>query len=341
MKIAILDDYQDAVRKLGCYNLLREHEIKIFNNTVKGAGQLAVRLADCEALVLIRERTRLSKELLVKLPRLRLIAQTGPVSREPGAHIDLDFCTERGIAVVEGAGSPTAAAELVWALALAGMRRIPQYVSNLKHGVWQQSGLKAAMAPPNHGLGDVLHGKTLGVWGYGRIGRLVAGYGAAFGMKVLVWGSEDSRREAAKDGHEAASAKVDLFIRADVLTLHLKLSESTRGVVGLTDLQAMKPTALFINTARAELIASDALIKALNGGRPGLAAIDVFETEPLLAGQPLLRMENVICTPHIGYVERESYERYFSAAFRNILAFAEGKPENVVNPEALKLRRSI
>ncbi len=340
MKIAILDDYQDAVRKLQCYSLLREHEVKIFNNTVKGAGQLAVRLADCEVLVLIRERTRLSKELLVKLPRLRLIAQTGTVNRQPGAHIDLAFCTERGITVVEGAGSPTSTAELTWALALAGMRRIPQYASNLKHGVWQQSGLKAAMAPPNHGLGDVLNGKTLGIWGYGRIGRLVAGYGAAFGMKVLVWGSEESRSAAAKDGHEAAADRKNLFTRADVLTLHLKLSERTRGIVELADLQAMKPTALFINTARAELIAPDALIKALNGGRPGLAAIDVFETEPLLAGQPLLRMENVICTPHIGYVERESYERYFSAAFQNILAFANGKPENVVNPEALKMRKS-
>jgi D-3-phosphoglycerate dehydrogenase len=341
MKIAILDDYQDAVRKLDCYSLLAGHEIKIFNNTVKGAGQLAVRLADCEVLVLIRERTRISRELLAKLPKLRLIAQTGSVSREPGAHIDLDFCTERGIAVVEGKGSPTSTAELTWALALAGMRRIPQYVSNLKHGVWQQSGLKAATAPPNHGLGDVLHGKTLGIWGYGRIGRLVAGYGAAFGMKVLVWGSPASRKAAEENKFEAAASKLDLFKRADVLTLHLRFNKETRGVVSLADLQAMKPTALFINTARAELIAPDALIKALNGGRPGLAAIDAFEAEPLLAGQPLLRMENVICTPHIGYVERESYERYFSAAFRNILAFADGKPENIVNPTALNLRRSV
>jgi D-3-phosphoglycerate dehydrogenase len=335
MKIAVMDDYQDAVRKLSCYSLLADHDVKVFNNTVKGVGQLSVRLADTEALVLIRERSRIGKELLLKLPKLRLISQTGGVGRSSVSHVDLAACTARGVAVAEGGGSPVAAAELTWALIMAASRRLPQYISNLKHGVWQQSGLKAATAPPNHGLGEVLRGKTLGIWGYGRIGRLVAGYGAAFGMKVIVWGGEKSQVAAREQGLDIAASKAELFERADVLSLHLRLADTTRGAVELADLRSMKPTALFVNTSRAELIAPDALVAALNSGAPGLAAIDVFESEPLLAGQPLLRMENVICTPHIGYVEKESYERYFSAAFRNILAFAAGRPENIVNPEVL------
>jgi len=332
MKIAILDDYQDAVRKLDCFKLLAGHEVKIFNNTVKGAGQLAVRIADAEALVLIRERTKVGKELLGKLPRLRLISQTGKVS----SHIDIAACTSRRITVVEGSGSPIAPAELTWALIMSGTRRIPQYVSNLKHGVWQQSGMKASTAPPNHGIGELLHGKTLGIWGYGKIGRIVAGFGGAFGMNVLIWGGEESRKAAREHLHEVAASKEDLFQRADVITVHLRLVDETRGVVKLTDLQSMKPSALFVNTSRAELVETDALMKALNGGRPGLAAIDVFEQEPPLAGQPLLRMENVICTPHLGYVEKSSYELYFSGAFKNIVAFATGAPTNVVNPETLE-----
>ena len=335
MKISILDDYQDAVRKLECFALVAGHEVKVFNNTVKGVGQLGVRLSDVEALVLIRERTRINRDLLGKLPKLKLIAQTG----RAGSHIDLDACTERGVLVVDGAGAPTAAAELTWALLMASMRRLPQYISNLKHGVWQQSGLKSASDPLNHGVGDLLAGKTLGIWGFGKIGRMVAGYGTAFGMNVLVWGRDASRAAAREQLYDVASDRQDFFSKADVVTLHLRLIDETRGIVTLEDLQAMKPTSLLINTSRAELIAPGALIKALNNSRPGLAAIDVFETEPPLAGQPLLRMENVICTPHIGFVEKTSYESMFSAAFSNILAFVEGQPTNVVNPDVLKQRR--
>ena len=334
MKIAILDDYQDAVRKLECFGLLAGHDVKLFNNTVRGAGQLAVRIGDAEALVLIRERTRITKDLLVKLPKLRVISQTG----KAGPHIDLAACTARGVVVMEGSGSPTAPAELTWALIMAAMRRLPQYVANLKHGVWQQSGLRSANSPPLHGLGEILHGKTLGIWGYGKIGRLVAGFGAAFGMDVVVWGSEESRQAARDQLFEVASDKDDLFRRSDVLSVHLRLVEATRSIVKLTDLQSMKPGALFVNTSRAELVEPDALVKALNGGRPGLAAIDVFESEPPMAGQPLLRMENVVATHHLGYVEKSSYELYFGAAFRNLVAYAAGAPEHVVNPQALAAR---
>lgn len=334
MKIAILDDYQDAVRKLECFRMLRGHEVKVFNNTVKGAGQLGVRLADSEALVLIRERTRITRELLAKLPKLKLISQTG----RAGAHIDLAACTERGVVVVDGAGAPAAAAELTWALTMAAMRRLPQYIANLKHGVWQQSGLKSASDPPNHGLGELLAGKTLGIWGFGKIGRMVAGYGTAFGMNVMVWGREHSREAAREQLLDVAADRHAFFSTCDVISLHLRLTDETRGIVTLDDLQAMKPTALLVNTSRAELIAQGALIKALNGSRPGLAAVDVFESEPPLAGQPLLRMEKVVCTPHIGFVEKSSYEAMFSAAFGNILAYVAGEPVNVVNPDARKGR---
>jgi D-3-phosphoglycerate dehydrogenase len=332
MKISILDDYQDAVRKLDCFSLLVGHEVKVFNNTVKGAGQLGVRLSDSEALVLIRERTRINKDLLGKLPKLKLIAQTG----KAGSHIDLDACTERGVMVVDGSGAPHAAAELTWALLMAASRRLPQYISNLKHGVWQQSGLKSASDPPNHGVGDLLSGKTLGVWGFGKIGRMVAGYGTAFGMNVLVWGREPTRLKAREELFDVAVDRHAFFAQSDIVTLHLRLNDDTRGIVTLEDLQAMKPTAMLVNTSRAELIAPGALIKALNNSRPGLAAVDVFETEPPLAGNPMLRMENVVCTPHIGFVEKTSYEAMFSGAFRNILAYANGQPTNVVNPDVLK-----
>ncbi|MEM5327293.1 D-2-hydroxyacid dehydrogenase family protein [Paraburkholderia sp. JHI2823] len=332
MKIAILDDYQDAVRKLDCFQLLADHEVKVFNNTVRGLGQLASRLAEVEALVLIRERTRISSQLLDKLPHLRMISQTG----KAGSHIDIAACTERGIAVLEGTGSPVAPAELTWALIMAAQRRIPQYVANLKQGAWQQSGLKTSAMPPNFGLGTVMRGQTLGIWGYGKIGRLVAGYGKAFGMRVLVWGREHSLEQARADGYEAAASREALFEESDVLSLHLRLHDDTRGIVKQEDLLRMKPTSLLVNTSRAELMEENALLGALAHNRPGMVAIDVYESEPILQGYSLLRMENVICTPHIGYVERESYELYFGAAFRNILAFDAGDHANVANPEALK-----
>jgi D-3-phosphoglycerate dehydrogenase / 2-oxoglutarate reductase len=299
MNIVILDDYQDAVRKLRCAEKLEPYPAKVFTNTVKGVGQLSIRLRDADVLVLIRERTAITRQLVEKLPRLKLIAQTGRV----GGHVDVNACTERGIAVAEGVGSPVSTAELTWALMLAAMRRIPQYVSNLKHGAWQQAGLKAAAMPANFGVGMVLRGKTLGIWSYGRIGQMA------------------------------------LFETADVLSLHLRLSETNAGCVTPEDLAAMKTSALLVNTSRAELIQPEALIAALNRGRPGMAAIDVFESEPILQGHALLRLENCICTPHIGYVEQDSYEMYFSSAFDNVVNYIKGTPTNIVNPGALQVRR--
>jgi len=335
MNIVILDDYQDAVRKLNCSAKLEAFPAKVYTNTVKGLGQLSVRLKDADVIVLIRERTHITRALIDKLPRLKLIAQTG----RAGSHIDVQACTERGIAVAEGVGSPVAPAELTWALIMAAMRRLPQYIGNLKHGAWQQSGLKAGSMPPNFGLGNVLQGKTLGIWGYGRIGRLLAGYGKAFGMDVLVWGSESSREKAVQDGYISAATREDFFSHADVLSLHLRLSDATRGLVTAADLACMKSTSLLVNTSRAELIETDALIGGLNRGRPGMAAIDVFETEPILQGHALLRLENCICTPHIGYVEQDSYETYFGAAFDNVTNFIKGTPSNIINPGALQVRR--
>ena len=335
MNIVILDDYQDAVRKLDCAVKLENYPAKVYTNTVKGMGQLSVRLKDADILVLIRERTHLTRAIIEKLPRLKLIAQTGRM----GSHIDLAACTERGIAVAEGVGSPVAPAELTWALIMAAARRLPQYIGNLKHGAWQQSGLKASSMPSNFGLGTVLRGRVLGIWGYGKIGQLVAGYGKAFGMDVVIWGSDESRAKASQDGYRAATSRSAFFEEADVLSLHLRYNDATKGIVTGDDLSLMKPTALFVNTSRAELIEHNALIGALNRGRPGLAAVDVFESEPILQGSALLRLENCICTPHIGYVEKDNYELYFGAAFDNVVNFIKGTPTNIVNPGSLQVRR--
>ena len=335
MNIVILDDYQDAVRKLACAAKLDAFPAKVYTNTVKGIGQLSVRLRDAEVIILIRERTQISRQLIEKLPKLKMIAQTGRV----GSHIDVAACTERGVVVAEGVCSPVAPAELTWALIMAATRRIPQYVGHLKHGAWQQAGLKSASMPANFGIGTVLKGKTLGIWSYGKIGQLLAGYGRAFGMRVLIWGRDASQEKALVDGFEVANSKRELFDQSDVLSLHLRLSDETRGIVTLEDLSQMKPTALLVNTSRAELIEAEALISALNRGRPGLAAVDVFESEPILQGHALLRLENCICTPHIGFVEQDSYELYFGAAFDNVINFIKGTPTNIVNPGALQVRR--
>ena len=270
VNIIILDDYQDAVRKLKCAAVMEKLNAKVFTNTVKGIGQLSVRLRDADVLVLIRERTQFPKQLIEKLPKLKLISQTGKI----GSHVDVDACTRAGVAVAEGVGSPVAAAELTWALIMAAMRRLPQYIGNLKHGAWQQSGLKAASMPPNFGLGLVLKGRTLGVWGYGQIGQMVAGYGKAFGMHITVWGSESARQRAEADGFIAAPSCEAFFEACDVLSLHLRLHDSTRGIVKHDALTRMKPTALLVNTSRAELIEEGALVSALNRGRPGMAAVD-------------------------------------------------------------------
>ncbi len=335
MNIVILDDYQDAVRKLACAIKLEPFQAKVFTNTVKGLGQLSVRLKDADVIVLNRERTEMPRALIEKLPKLKLVVQTGRV----GPHIDITACTERGIAVAEGTGSPVAPAELAWALIMAAARRLPQYIGNLKHGAWQQSGLKSSGTPANFCLGTTLKGRTLGIWGYGKIGQLVAGYGRAFGMRVMVWGREPSRERAVMDGYEVASSRSELFEQSDVLSLHLRLTAETQGILRLEDLSKMKPSALFVNISRAELVETDALLSALNRGHPGMAAIDVYESEPILQGHALLRLENCICTPHIGYVELDSYELYFGAAFDNVINFIKGRPTNIVNPGALQVRR--
>lgn len=315
MKIVIPDDYQDAVRTLDCFSKLYGHEVIVYHESVKEVTELAARLRDAEALVLIRERTAITEELLALLPNLKLISQTG----RGIPHIDLAACTRHGVKVAVGGGSPYAAAELTWALVLAAMRHIPQEVARMKAGRWQTT------------LGFGLHGRTLGILGYGNIGSLVAGYGRAFGMNVLVWGRDGSLARATANGFATVSSQRALFERADVLSLHLKLVQETRGIVTADDLAAMKPSALLVNTSRAGLLAPGVLEAALRAGRPGFAALDVYETEPLV-DHPLLHMDNVVCTPHLGYVEKDSYELYFGAAFEQLLAFANGDPVNLVNP---------
>jgi D-3-phosphoglycerate dehydrogenase / 2-oxoglutarate reductase len=319
MKIMIPDDYQDAVRHLECFSKLDGHEVIIYNDTVKDIDRLVERFQEADALVLIRERTAITDALLSRLPNLKFISQTG----KGYPHIDVDACTRQGVAVAVGAGSPYAPAELTWALVLAGMRRIPQEVAGMKAGRWQTT------------LGLGLRGRTLGIFSYGQIGKLVAGYGRVFQMNVIVWGREGSLTRAKADGYETVSSQRELFERSDVLSLHVKLNKETRGIVTASDLALMKPSALLVNTSRAELIESGALEAALKAGRPGFAAVDVYESEPL-TDHPLLHLDNAICAPHIGYVEKDSYEFYFDMAFDNLLAFAQGNPINIVNPEVVK-----
>lgn len=319
MKIIIPDDYQDAVRGLDCFQKLSGHEVTVYTDTVQDIDTLAQRFQEAEALVLIRERTPITEALLARLPNLKLISQTG----RGAAHIDLAACTRYGVAVAVGVGSPYATAELTWALVLAAMRRLPQEINALRAGRWQTT------------LGMGLHGRTLGIFGYGNIGSLVVGYGRAFGMRVLVWGREGSLTRAVQTGLEVVAQQRTLFEQADVLSLHIRLTQETRGLVTAADLAAMKPTALLVNTSRAELIASGALVAALHSGRPGSAAVDVYENEPAL-NHPLLQMENVMCTPHLGYVEKDSYELYFGVAFDHLLAFAAGNPLGIVNPEVIQ-----
>ena len=327
MKIAILDDYQDAVRGLDCFKLIDGHDVKVFNNTARGLGQLAIRLAPFDALVLIRERSSFNRALLSKLPNLKLLSQTG----KAGSHIDAAAATELGIAIAEGVGSPTAPAELAWTLIMAARRKIVPYAQHLQEGLWQTASIEPAL----NTLGTTLKGRTLAIWGYGRIGQLVAGYGRAFGMRVLVWGSEASRAAAVAAGDTAAASREELFAQADVLSLHLRLSDATRGIVTASDLARMQPTALFVNTSRAELVADGALEAALQQGRPGAAALDVFTEEPLPPTSLLLQLPNVLATPHLGYVEQDSYALYFRYALQNIVDFAQGQCTRLLNPAVL------
>ncbi len=322
MKISILDDYFDTLRTLDCFAKLGGHEVTIYNDHVQDVDALAERLRDTEVLVLIRERTQVRAALLDRLPKLRLISQ-----RSVYPHIDIDACTRLGIIVSSSqhAGTPSyAAAELTWGLVLAAMRQIPQQMAALRSGNWQI------------GVGHTLRDKTLGIYGYGRIGSVVAGYGKAFGMKVLVWAREPALVQARADGYATASGKPEFFEVCDVLSLHMRLVEATRGIVTRDDLARMKPTALLVNTSRAPLIAPGALVEALRAGRPGMAAVDVYENEPLRdTGDPLLTMNNVVCTPHIGYVSRDEYEIQFADIFDQITDYVGGRPSNVVNPDVL------
>jgi D-3-phosphoglycerate dehydrogenase len=326
MNVTILDDYFDTIRTLDCFEMLRDHHVTVWNDHVQDTDALAHRLSETDALVLIRERTTIRTPLLERLPRLRLISQ-----RSVFPHIDVDTCTALGIVVSSDlhVDSPSyATAELTWGLILAAVRQIPQQMASLTAGSWQM------------GVGSTLRGQTLGIYGYGRLGRLVAGYGRAFAMPVLVWGRPSSRDKARTDGYAVADSQEAFFAAADVATLHLRLVDATRGIVTGADLAEMKPSALIVNTSRAGLIESGALVEALRNGRPGLAAIDVFDDEPLVdTTDPLLTMDNIIRTPHIGYVTRQEWQLQFSDIFDQINAFGAGAPINVVNRDVLNHAR--
>ena len=324
LRIAIPDDYQNCVRGLACFTKLAAHDVTVFNDILHNVEALAERLQNFDAVVLTRERTAIRAALLERLPHLRVISQTGKVAE----HIDIAACTARGVAVVDGRGSGAATAELTWALVLASRRYLVDEVNRLTSGQWQ-----------GH-LGQQLSGQRLGVWSYGRIGRQIATYGRAFGMQVWVWGREASLADARADGFEVAPSREAFFAGSDVLSLHVRLNVQTRGLITAADLALMRPDALFVNTSRAELVAEGALAAALEQGHPGFAAVDVYEAEPVLGAQhPLVLNPRALCTPHIGYVERDNYELYFGSAFDNLNAFAAGQSNNFVNPEVLTTDR--
>ena len=324
MIIAIPDDYHGLVSKLECLSTLAGHEVRILRDAAPAFETLVANLHDAEVIVPIRERTRYSRELISRLPRLKHISQTGRSVH----HIDVSACTERGIVITTGThASPYTVAEHTWALILAALRRIPEETALMKCGEWRDS----------FSLG--LHGRTLGIFGMGRIGAPVAATGASFGMKVLVWGRDNSLAAARRAGYIAAASQAQLFEQSDVLALCVRLTSDTRGIVTSADLARMKPDALLVNTARAELVAPNALVEAMRKGRPGYAAVDVYENEPVLNGDhPLLKLDNTLCTPHSAWIEKETYELYFGEAFRNVVALARGESANIVNPEALQHR---
>jgi D-3-phosphoglycerate dehydrogenase len=318
MKITILDDYQNAIENLECFDLLKGQNVQILHHTEKEVKALAEKLQDTDILVLTRERTEINEELLSRLPNLKLISQTGKISN----HLNLDDCTKYKVAVAEGIGSPIAPAELTWALLMNTVRQIPQAIEGLKNGKWQTN------------IGLTVHGKTIGIWGYGKIGQRMAQYAKVFDAKVVVWGSESSRAKAVEDGYEKANSKGDFFMNADIITLHLRLNNETFGIVKETDLSLMKNNAVLINTARAELIEKGKLLKGLKMGKPSFAGLDVYEEEPIYDKDfEFIKLPNVVCTPHLGYVEKNSYELYFGRAFENALNFIEGSPTNIVSQD--------
>jgi D-3-phosphoglycerate dehydrogenase / 2-oxoglutarate reductase len=321
MKIAVIDDYQNAFRTLKSYPKLRGHEVVVFTDTETDIGKLTERLKDADAVVLTQQRSSFPRALIERLPKLKLIGQTGRAA----THVDLNACTDKGIVVsAGGAGNSSATAELTWGLILSALRNLPFEVKRLKEGNWQST------------LGIGVNGKTLGIYAYGKIGSIVAAAGKAFGARVVCWGREGSTGRAKAAGFEVAESRETFFAQADILSLHLPLNKDTQGIVTRDDLGRMKPTALIVNPSRAGLIAPGALVEALKAGRPGMAAVDVYEKEPVVgADHPLLKMNNVTCTPHLGYVTREGYEEYYAVVVDDILAFAAGKPQNVLNPEAM------
>jgi D-3-phosphoglycerate dehydrogenase len=324
MKIAVIDDYQNAFRTLKCYPRLRDHEVVVFTDTETDNGKLVDRLKDADVVVLTQQRSSFPRALIERLPKLKLIGQTGRAA----THVDLTACTEKGIVVsAGGAGNSSATAELTWGLILSALRNLPFEVKRLKEGHWQST------------LGIGVNRKTLGIYAYGKIGSIVAAAGKAFGARVVCYGREGSTGRAKAAGFEVAASREDFFAQADILSLHLPLNKDTQGIVTRDDLGRMKPTALIVNPSRAGLIAPGALVEALKAGRPGMAAVDVYEKEPVIgADHPLLKMDNVTCTPHLGYVTREGYEDYYAVVVDDILAFAAGKPQNVLNLEALAKR---
>lgn len=325
MKITILDDYQHIVSKLRCFELLSGQDVYVMHQSEKNTDKLAALIPDTEILVLVRERTEITDALLNKLPRLKLISQTGKISN----HLDLSVCTRHNVAVAEGVGSPIAPAELTWALLMNTIRKIPQAIEGMKNGKWQIN------------IGSSVYGKTIGIWGYGKIGQRVAQYAKVFGASVLVWGSEQSRDRAVEDGFNKAETKESFFEGADIITLHLRLNEHTFGIVKESDLTRMKENSVLINTARAELIEKGALENVLEGGKNFLVGVDVYEDEPIYdTNYGLLKYDNVVCTPHLGYVERAGYELYFGRAFENVINYINGTPTNIANPETLNNRNA-
>ena len=320
MKITILDDYQDVVKELQCFDLIKKYNVQIIHTTEKDVNKLAELLADTEILVLIRERTSISAELLEKLPNLKLISQTGKISN----HLNLATCTHFNVAVAEGIGSPVAPAELTWNLIMNTVRLLPQAIEGMKNGKWQIN------------IGETIAGKTLGIWGYGKIGQRIAQYAKVFGANVLVLGSENSRNNAIEDGFSASYSKETFFKSIDIFTTHIRLNESTSGIIKEADLRLMKDGASFINTARAELVEENALLNVLKSGQNIKVGVDVYEEEPIYdTNYELLQFPNVICVPHLGYVEKDSYELYFSKAFENVVNYIKGNPTNIANPEVL------
>ncbi|HEV8725319.1 MAG TPA: D-2-hydroxyacid dehydrogenase family protein [Candidatus Binatia bacterium] len=324
MKIAIIDDYQNAFKTLKCFPKLSGHEVVIYTDPETSLEKIAERLKDVDAVLLTQQRTGFPRALIEKLPKLKLIGQTGRAA----THVDLQACTEKGIVVsAGGSGNPNATAELTWSLILSALRNLPFEVRRLKEGHWQST------------LGIGVNGKTVGIYAYGKIGSIVAAAGKAFGARVVCWGREGSTGRAKAAGFEVAKSREDFFAEADILSLHLPLNKDTRGIVMGDDLARMKPTALIVNASRSGLIVKGALEEALKSGRPGRAAVDVYDQEPVLgADHPLLKMNNVTCTPHLGYVTRESYEEYYAVVVDDILAFTAGKPNHVLNPEAIGKR---